>query len=202
MKNLKTIILAISILVVFIIVNAFTFNTKHKVDRYENNHMINMFVTHGHCNTPFTGQVSNLSLGLTSRTDLGNPLEDMKISFDIDPSTFITCTQINISQKIKDFGLFYNKKNEKILFKTTNTYTVGLNWYQINGIMTIKGIENKVIFFATGIREPNDTWPTSLVLEGQLNLFDWGIDFDKIVFGARKVGSKQMHFNMTIPIEQ
>jgi hypothetical protein len=51
----------------------------------------------------------------------------------------------------------------------------------------------------TGIRDPKDAMPTSLVLEGQLDLFDWGIDYDKIVNGkSGSVPTKWMYINMKI----
>ena len=43
--------------------------------------------------------------------------------------------------------------------------------------------------------------PTSLVIAGQLDLFDWGIDYDKIVNGkSDSVPTKWMYINMKIEI--
>ena len=76
---------------------------------------------------------------------------------------------------------------------------LGIDWYQINGKMSIKGVESDVKLFATGIRNLNETTTTSLVLEGQMNLFDWGIDYDMIVNGkSEKITTKWMHLNLKI----
>ena len=163
------------------------------------NQTINMFVTHGHCSTPFGGIVDNLKVITSKREDLGNPLEDMKISFEIDPNSFNVCAGEDLTERIKTPGLFIGEKNEKITFSTTDVYTMGVDWYVVNGKMSIKGVEKNVKFFVTGIREPEDTMPSFLVIEGQLNLFDWGIDYDKIVSGkSDAVPTKWLHLNMKI----
>ncbi len=78
---------------------------------------------------------------------------------------------------------------------------MGLDWYQINGKMGIKGEERDVKFFATGIRNPKDSKPSSIVLSGKINLEDWGIDYDKIVNGkSDQVPTKWMYFNMRFMI--
>ena len=76
---------------------------------------------------------------------------------------------------------------------------MGLDWYQLNGKMSIKGIEKGVKLLVTGIRDPKETRTSTLVLEGQINLFDWGIDYDKIVNGnSDTIPTKWMYFNMKI----
>ena len=53
----------------------------------------------------------------------------------------------------------------------------------------------------SGIRDPKDTMASSLVVEGQMNLLDWGIDYDKIVYGkSDSVPTKWMHINMKIDL--
>lgn len=160
---------------------------------------INLFVSHGHCSTPFAGVVNNLMVSAPAREDLGNPLENMSISFDVDPNTFRVCKGDDLTSRIKTPGLFIGAKNEEFSFKSTQVYTMGVDWYQVNGKMTIMGIENDVKFFLSGIRNHNESRPTSLVLEGQLNLLDWGLDYDKIVFGeSAEVPTQWMHINMKI----
>ena len=139
----------------------------------EQNQTINMFVTHGHCSTPFAGVVDDLTVSAPIRTDLGNPLEDMKISFDVDPTTFKVSRGDDVTERIKTPGLFINEQNNKITFRTTNVFTMGIDWYQVNGVLSIKGIEKEVQLFVTGIRDSKDAMASSLVLEGKVNLFDW-----------------------------
>ena len=87
-------------------------------------------------------------------------------------------------------------------FRTIEVYTVGIDWYQINGKLLIKGVDRDVKFFATGIRGGNEIAPTLLVVEGQLDLLDWGIDYDKIVNGElNTTPTKKMHFNMRIEMD-
>ena len=169
------------------------------VKENKQNQTINMFVTHGHCSTPFGGIVNNLKVDLTDRDDGGNPLENMKLSFEIDPNSFNVCANNELTERIKTPGLFIGDKEEKITFRSTNVYTMGLDWYQVNGKLSIKGVEKDVKFFVTGIRDSKDTMPSSIVLEGQLDLLDWGIDYDKIVNGkSDPVPTKLMYLNMRI----
>ena len=164
---------------------------------------INMFVTHGHCSTPFSGKVDQLKVAIQKRDDLGNPLENMEISFQIDPNTFYVCAGEELTAKIKTPGLFIGENKEKITFKSTNLYTMGIDWYQVNGKLTIKGVEKEVKFFATGIRDPKEAMSSLLVIEGQINLHDWGIDYDKIVNGKSDlVPTKWMHFNMKVDLSE
>ena len=162
---------------------------------------VNLFVTHGHCSTPFGGIVDDLKVDVPMRVDKGNPLEDMAISFEIDPHTFHVCAGEELTAKIKTPGLFIGENNEKITFRSTNVYTMGIDWYQVNGKMSIKGIEKDVKFFVTGIRDPKQSMSSSLVLEGQMNLLDWGIDYDKIVNGkSDPIPTKWMYINMIIDL--
>lgn len=160
---------------------------------------INLFVTHGHCSTPFAGQIENLKLIAPVRSDQANPIENLELSFEINPNTFNVCASEDLSAKLRMPGLFVEDGNEKITFQSTEVYTMGLDWYQLNGKMSIKGVEKDVKFFVSGIRDPKDSRPSILVLEGQLNLMDWGIDYDKIVKGeSDPVPTKWMHLNMKI----
>ena len=208
MKKFRNIVLSLTLLVIILVSSGYsrsttTIQNNENVTGLENkqNQTINLFVTHGHCSTPFAGIVNDLKVTLQPRTDLGNPLEDLKISFEVDPNSFNVCAGDDLTSRIKTPGLFIGKDNEKITFRTTDVYTMGLDWYQINGKMSIKGIEKDVKLFATGIRDPKDTMSSLLVLEGQMNLFDWGIDYDKIVNGkSDSVPTKLMHINMKIKI--
>ena len=206
MKKIKIIVLSLAALFAIAVIGAFTKSTSSlpeskAVSVQENgpDQIINLFVTHGHCSTPFGGIVDNLKIIAPTREDQGNPLENMKISFQIDPESFNVCASDDLTARIKTAGLFVSKNNERITFRSTNVYTMGVDWYQVNGIMSIKGVENDVKFFVSGIRESKDSMPSSLVLEGQLNLLDWGIDYDKIINGkSDPVPTKWMHMNMKI----
>ncbi len=165
---------------------------------------INMFVTHGHCSTPFTGVVDDLKVDYPIRLDLGNPLENMHISFEVNPNSFRVCRgdKDDLTARIKTPGVFVGENDERITFKSTNVYTMGIDWYQVNGIMSIKGVEKEMKLFATGIRNPKEQVASSLVLEGQVNLFDWGIDYDKIVNGkSDTVPTKLLYINMKVELE-
>ena len=206
MKKIKNIILPSIILICVITVSGYTkssLNYKNneapKVIEAKDNQTINLFVTHGHCSTPFGGLVDNLKINTMLREDLGNPLENMEISFEVDPNSFNVCASEDLTEKIKTPGLFVSDNNEKIIFWSTQVYTMGIDWYQVNGKMLIKGVENDVKFFITGIRDANEIMPSTLVLEGQINLFDWGIDYDKIVNGkSDAIPNKLMYINMKI----
>ncbi|MBC8755693.1 YceI family protein [Kordia sp. YSTF-M3] len=206
MKKIKNSVLPLIILAIIIVASGYTNNTPDlqenksvQVLESKQNQMINMFVTHGHCSTPFAGVVHNLKVNAPIREDLGNPLENMDISFEVDPTTFKVCRGDDVTARIKTPGLFIGEHNEKIIFKSTNVYTMGLDWYQVNGTLSIKGIEKKVKLFVTGIRDSKDTMASALVIEGQMNLLDWGIDYDKIVHGrSDSVPTKWMHLNMKI----
>jgi polyisoprenoid-binding protein YceI len=160
-----------------------------------------LFVTHGHCSTPFAGIVENLIIDIPTRPDLGNPLENMQISFEINPNSFNVCAGDDLTKRIKTPGLFIANNNENITFRSTDIYTMGLDWYQVNGKMSIKGIEKDVKLFISGIRDKDEVMTSSLVIEAQMNLFDWGIDYDLIVNGkSDSISTKWMHFNMKIKL--
>jgi len=177
-------------------------NTETTTEHKHHPQHINLAVSHGHCSSKFSGQVENLNLELIPRTDLGNPLEEMKLSFDIDPKTLNACNDSSLSEKLKSPGLFLKEEGDRITFETTNTYTMGIDWYQINGVLTIKGIKHNVIWFATGIREKNETSPTELVLQGQVNLLDWEINFDKFLFGTIDSPTNWLHLSMVIDLDK
>ena len=208
MKKVKNIGLALVVLVITVAASGYTISKSNNEEmgvlpvlKTEQKQTINMFVTHGHCSTPFAGNVDNLNLTFAKREDKGNPIEGMKMSFEVDPNSFNVCSGEELTARIKTPGLFINEKNENFIFKSTNVYTMGLNWYQVNGKMSIKGVEKNVKFFVTGIRDRNASMASTLVLEGQIDLLDWGIDYDKIVSGKSDPHpTKWLHINMTIDI--
>ncbi|AXG67985.1 YceI-like domain protein [Kordia sp. SMS9] len=208
MKKLKNIALPLAVLVIVLVVSGYANNVpntepKEQISSLESkdHQTINLFVTHGHCSTPFAGVVTNLQLDIASRSDQGNPLENMHISFEVDPNTFNVCRAKELTATIRKPGLFVGEHNEKITFTSTNVYTMGVDWYQVNGKMAIKGIEKEVKFFVTGIRDPKETIASSLVLSGQVNLLDWGIDYDKIVNGkSNSVPTKWLYLNMRFDV--
>ena len=138
MKRIKQSVVFIAVFLLIAIVSGYTKGSsdqekKESLTIYEGNknQTINLFVTHGHCSTPFSGMVENLKVLTTKREDLGNPLEGMKISFEVDPNSFNVCSGDALTARIKTPGLFIGNKEEKITFRSTNTYTMGLDWYQV-----------------------------------------------------------------------
>jgi hypothetical protein len=53
----------------------------------------------------------------------------MKISFKVDPNTFNVCLGEVLTKKIKTSSLFIGENEEKMSFRTTNVYTIRLEWY-------------------------------------------------------------------------
>jgi polyisoprenoid-binding protein YceI len=208
MKTIKIIAATLVVLTGVVLISAFSKDngtceklTKDTVQNQKENQRINLFVTHGHCSTPFGGRVDNLQLITTVRSGQGNPLENMQLSFEIAPSSFVVCSGDEYTKQVKTPGLFIDETHNKMIFKSTNVYMMGIDWYQINGVLSIKGIEKDVKFFASGIRDPKESISTFLIVEGQVNLLDWGIDYDKIVFGeTSSTPTKWMHLNMKIQI--
>ena len=106
-----------------------------------------------------------------------------------------------MTQKIRTPGLFIGNNNEKITFQSTNVYTMGLDWYQVNGKFSIKGVEKEVKLFVTGIRGSKNNNPISFIINGQFDLLDWGIDYDKLVNGKSDlVPTKLMYINMKVEL--
>ena len=208
-KRIKDFILPLLLLTLVLVVSGYV----HKTSDFSENKTksiletidsknINFFVTHGHCSTPFTGVLEDLKIDMPIRMDLGNPLENLKISFAVNPDSFIVCSgDDDLTKKIKTPGVFVSDNNDQIIFKSTNIFTMGIDWYQINGKISIKGVQRDVKLFATGIRNYNESNTKFLVLEGQMNLLDWGIDYDKIVNGnSENISTKWMHMNMKIDV--
>lgn len=208
MKKIRKILLPLLVVAIIVVASGYSkstlsFQNSENANGFENEQKqtVNMFVTHGHCSTPFSGIVEGLKVNAPVREDLGNPIEAMTMSFEIDPNSFNVCAGKELTAKIKTPGLFISANDEKITFKSTNVYTMGLDWYQVNGTMSIKGIEKDVKFFVTGIRDPKSSNPDALILEGKVNLQDWGIDYDLIVNGkSDNVPTKWMHINMKIDL--
>lgn len=208
MKKIRNIVLSFLVVGIVIVVSGYTNsplvlekNDAGVLSKNTDIQTVNLFVTHGHCSTPFGGIVTKLDVNIPQRNDGGNPLESMKISFEIDPNTFKVCKGDDLTARIKTPGLFIGEHSEKITFYSTQVYTMGIDWYQVNGKLAIKGVEKDVKLFVSGIRNPNDAMANSLVIEGQMNLFDWDIDYDKIVNGtSASISTKWMHLNMKVKI--
>ncbi|WP_435263532.1 YceI family protein [Tenacibaculum sp. nBUS_03] len=203
MKNKILMIIALGAIVVFSgYTNRESERKKNESSKVFEGNFMNLFVTHGHCSTPFSSTVNNLEILLFKRKNQGNPLENMKLSFALDPESFKVCSkEVDVNKTIKKPGVFINEKKEQITFTSTDVFTMGIDWYQVNGIMSIRGVEREVKLFVSGIRSTTEIYPSFLILEGRVNLFDWGIDYDKVVTGISSTTStKWMHFNMKIRV--
>jgi polyisoprenoid-binding protein YceI len=148
MKKIKIILLSVVALTIVAVVSGFRSEEKKDVERDElvsqknqPNQTMNFFVTHGHCSTPFAGRVDRVTVELPPLEYEGNPIEIMKLSFVVDPNTFNVCSGDELTLRIKPPGLFISESNEKITFTTTKVLTMGLDWYQVNGMLCIKGVE-------------------------------------------------------------
>jgi polyisoprenoid-binding protein YceI len=167
---------------------------------------VNLVVSHGHCSTPFGGVIDSMNVVFNDRTDGGNPIEGMKLAFVIDPNSFNACAGEELTSRVKTPGLFISENNDKIIFKSSNVFTMGIDWYHVLGTLSIKGVEQEVDFFMTGVRNenfepglfhPTANKPSKLILEGKIDLLKWGIDYDKIVTGkSDEVPTKWLYLNM------
>ncbi|CAL2102544.1 YceI domain-containing protein [Tenacibaculum sp. 190130A14a] len=163
--------------------------------------MIHMFVTHGHCSTPFEGVIENMNVYTPMLQYEENSLGNMKISFEANPNTFHVNRAEELTPRVQTPGLFIGINNENITFKSTNVYRMGVDWYQVNGKMTIKGEEREVKLFATSIRGSYDSGVSSMVLQGRVNLFDWGIDYDKLVNGkSEDIATKWLFLHLKVDL--
>lgn len=161
---------------------------------------INLFVTHGHCSTPFSANIENLQVRFIQTSYCAREMEDIQLSFDLNPNTFTSKSGDAYNAQLKKPGLFTDASNSKISFRSDNVYTMGTDWYQINGTLTIKGVEHELKLFATGTRNVGETETSSLIVHGQLDLKDWGIDYDKIVYGDtnEETPTRWMYLNTTL----
>ena len=213
MKKINVFLMSAIALVVIIGFSAFANSKNVQVEpacrdgvKEESNEqqMVHLFVTHGHCSSPFSGKVENMKVTTMNRTDGGNPLENMQMSFEINPETFASCRYEEIASRVQTPGVFISEeKKENIKFKSTRVHTMGMDWYEVNGTLSIKGVESDVKLFVSGIREPKESMASMLVLEGQIDLTDWGIDYDLQVYGEpNEYPTKWMHINMKIDLPQ
>lgn len=164
---------------------------------------INLFVTHGHCSLPFAGSLNHLYVGVEGQKNEGNPLESVKIQFAIDAQSFKACHGDEYTAEILTPGLFVDGDRDQLVFESTNVFTMGVDWYQINGKLSIKGVQRDVKFFATGIRNPLKNMTSDLIIEGQVDLSDWGIDYEKIVHGkSNPTPTKWMHLNLKLDLDR
>lgn len=202
MKLLKTTTLIILAIATFAAIYSFTGETDYvKLIHPTPGQNMNLFVSHGHCSSPFSGKVENFDLQLTQRYDQGNPMEGAKLQFDINPATFAVCADREFVNKLQTPGLFWTDDAEKMTFKSTSIYTMGMDWYQINGDLTIKGITHEMKFMVTGIRNSQQRVATQLIFEGQINLEDWDIDYDKVIDRqSTSHPTKWMHLNMQVKL--
>lgn len=208
MNKLKIILLPLTFFTVLIGVSAFAMNASKEKEKpgcsapvQASNQTVNLFVTHGHCSTPFGGVIDQMQLEIPPREDLGNPLEYMKLSFEIDPNSFNACAGEEYTKNVQTPGLFMGDNNEKMIFTSKHVYTMGIDWYQINGTLSIKGVEKEMNLFVTGVRKPEDQMPSSLIIQGRLNLFDWGIDYDQLVHGGPStVPTQWLFMNMKVEV--
>ena len=161
-----------------------------------------MFVTHGHCATPFKGTVDKLKVSLDQSSYFGSGSNAMEMAFEINPKSFVG-PETQVTDRVTTSSMFMDEDNPKMVFKSTNTFKMGEDWYQINGKLSIKGIDKDVKFFATKVVNSEDPKSGLLVLEGQFNILDWGIDYDKIIYGeSSSVPTQWMHINMKIDLAE
>lgn len=178
MKKLKYIsflLIAISTLTVTTAIQTSSFVKSEKDDRQ----VINLLISNNEKHYPFSGKIESLSVDLgEKRKDGGNPMENFKMSFELDPNNFIACADDELTLKARKLGEIEGESNNTFKFTSTKISTIGIDWYQLEGLFSIQGVEKKVVFSITGLRNPSESESKKLVVEGKVNLSDWGVDFE------------------------
>ncbi len=205
MKKMKITFISSTIIALTLLLSAFTYSPTIETtpNWIASGDSVNLLVSHGHCSTPFSGKLNRLDVSLPVVNNHSNPLENLKLAFSIDPTSFTSCSSDEITKRITTPGLFMSGFNDDITFTSTRMFTRGIDWYEIIGDLTIKGVTQEVSFFATGIRNPQDQMASILTLEAQMDLHDFGIDYDRQTTGSsNEVPTRWMYMNFKIEFSE
>ena len=148
-------------------------NRQEPVQPKENNiNKANFAISHGHCNLGFSGVMEELRVWYPK-----NNASELEIDFTVNTKTLsVPGCGNGLTEGVQSEEMFDGTGSNYIKFKTDDVFVLGKDWYQLRGIMRIKGIERVVRLRTTPIYDGKIV--TKWVVEGLVNLDEFGIHAD------------------------
>ncbi|MBL4657687.1 MAG: YceI family protein [Flavobacteriales bacterium] len=157
--------------------------------------VVELALSHGHCNLLADTKLSSVDIDW-SKADQS----DVTIDFEMDMARIATFSE-QISNHLKSAAVFNVEENNHIVFDCRDNFKLGKNWYQLRGDLTINSVTNPVRLMMRSTRyyskvkgKRNDKY----VISGEVNLFDYGIEYTE--GDGKKLFSKEkiMYFNIEL----
>ncbi len=193
MKNIK-----ILLLVFFLTISIVSAQTKWKFDKAHTN--IGFSVTH----LVITDVEGNFKkFGGTVITN-GDNFENAQVEFWADVNSINTENEKR-DKHLKSDDFFNAEKFPKLTFKSKSFTKVGENKYKMVGDLTIRGITKEVeldVIHNGTIKDPWGNTRAGFKITGEINRFDFGLKWNKLMeFGGAVVG-KTVRLNINTELKK
>ncbi|MFT5723746.1 MAG: polyisoprenoid-binding protein YceI [Bacteroidia bacterium] len=148
----------------------------------------NFAISHGHCNLGFSGDIEQMVVQYPN----SNP-RDLKVDFKVNTKSLkVPGCGNGLSAGIQSEEMFDGSGSNYIQFRTDDVFVLAYDWYQLRGIMTIKGVDKVARLRATPVRDGNGL--TKWILEGTIDLDAYGIQADT---GGAEANGHVMFINLS-----
>ena len=171
------------------------------------NQVINFAISHGHCVLPFQGKMDQLEVKFPQKPlEIVNGsifpqimeadvMKNLALSFTVNANSLNAEVGVTYTERVQSEAIFNGVNNEKISFTSREVYYLGENWYTVHGLLSIKGVSKEVYLRATPVYLKGTNIINNIIIEGDINLFDFGIDYDNNPGHASSKTNKTMYLN-------
>ena len=214
MKFNKIVLIVTSIVVVGFVTMSFIFNQEESITTVDETEVViqsshsgcqspaqkvKFALSHGHCNLTFTGYLTSLkaeymsNLNFANGKSTENGWSSMKVNFKINTRTF-NCGDEDgkLTEGLLEKDMFNGDGNNYISFETVDVFMLSENWFQLRGNLKIKDQVQPIRFNANPIFK--DGKLTSLVIDGNIDLYQYGIQSDN----TEEEASRWLMMNLVI----
>ncbi len=149
-------------------------------------------LSHGHCNLPIKGIIR--AARVQSQQE---DLSDITVDFEIDMTSLIANIKEDgaYTRHIRSEKAFNTDEFPLMTFQCTDNFRLGDNWYQLRGNLTICGHSQSVLLRMTPVAQGENI---RLVIEGKVNLFDFGIAYEEMDGNQVHAKEKIMFINLEL----
>lgn len=198
----RGIITVLAIVVVSLSVIGFTYHHDDKgatclapVENTNDGTNLNLAISHGHCNMTLYGAIEELDLNIQK-----DDLFQTSVDFKVNTNTLLVNNDADggMTESIQKEEIFDGNGEQYIEFTTKDVFQLGENWLQLRGEMSVKGVSTDVKLRATPIYEQGNI--TKLVIEGQVNLYDFGIEYAEAMSETILNTERTMFINLVCEI--
>lgn len=156
---------------------------------------VELAICHGHCNLLADAYMSDVVMGWNKADKT-----DITIDFKVNMASVATFSE-EVGEYLKSEAVFNTDAHQFIEFECIDNFKLGENWYQLRGNLTINGVTKDVSLMMNSSKhylKSTGKTDDKYVISGDVNLFDYGIEYIKEDGSLPLFKKGEMYFNVEL----